>query len=145
MDPIGFGLENFDVLGRWRTEDAGGKPIDNRGELPDGTVFEGPEQLKEVLFKQKHLLIRNLTAKLLGYALGRGLTLEEQCTVDQIVQDVEKNDYSAHTLLTGVVRSIPFRYQAGTVPNTPVTQLPVSGNNGDAGPGSGNNNEEKRP
>jgi hypothetical protein len=128
IDPIGFGLENFDVLGRWRTEEAG-KPIDNRGELPDGSVFEGPEQLKQVLMKQKHLVMRNLTTKLLGYALGRGLTLEEQCTVDQVVQDLEKTNYSAHTLITGIVRSIPFRYQAGTVPNKPVSVAAFSGDN----------------
>lgn len=110
IDPLGFALENYDVLGRWRTEDAG-KPIDAKGELPDGTTFDGPEQLRSVLLERKHLFIRNLTSKMLGYALGHGLTLEDNCTVDRIVAAVEKNDYSAHTLIREIVLSVPFRYQ----------------------------------
>ena len=62
------------MLGRWRTEDAG-KPIDAKGELPDGTAFEGPDQLKAALMRKKDLFVRNLINKVLGYALGRGLTL----------------------------------------------------------------------
>jgi uncharacterized protein DUF1588/uncharacterized protein DUF1592/uncharacterized protein DUF1587/uncharacterized protein DUF1585/uncharacterized protein DUF1595 len=119
IDPIGFGLENYDVLGRWRTED-GGKPIDSKGELPDGTTFDGPDQLKAVLLGKKDLFIRHLTSKMLGYALGRGLTLEDSCTVDQIVADLQKNDYKAHTLIQGIVLSVPFRYQAGSNPRTAV-------------------------
>ena len=113
IDPIGFGLENYDVLGRWRTEDAG-KPIDAKGELPDGTTFEGPEQLKAALLGQEGSVHPPLTNKMLGYALGRGLTLEDSCTVDRIVAEVAKNDYKAHTLIQGIVLSVPFRYQAGT-------------------------------
>jgi hypothetical protein len=118
IDPVGFGLENYDVLGRWRAEDAG-QPIDNRGELPDGTMFAGPEGLKSVLFKRKGLFIRNLTGKMLGYALGRGLTMEDACTVEQIALKVEADDYRAQTLVREIVNSIPFRYQAGTVPGAP--------------------------
>ena len=119
IDPIGFGLENYDVLGRWRTEDAG-KPIDAKGELPDGTAFDGPDQLRAVLLGKKDLFIRHLTTKMLGYALGRGLTLEDSCTVDGIVADLQKNDYRAHILIQGIVLSIPFRYQAGTDARTAV-------------------------
>jgi hypothetical protein len=113
IDPLGFGLENYDVLGRWRTEDAG-KPIDAKGVLPDGTAFDGPDELKKVLLSRKDLFVRHLTSKLLGYALGRGLTLEDSCTVNGIVAQLEKNDYKAHTLIHGIVMSVPFRYQAGT-------------------------------
>jgi hypothetical protein len=120
IDPLGFGLENYDVLGRWRTEDAG-KPIDAKGELPDGTAFDGPDQLKQVLLARKDLFVRHLTSKLLGYALGRGLTLEDSCTVDTIVADLEKNEYKAHTLVQGIVMSVPFRYQAGTNRGLPVS------------------------
>ena len=60
IDPLGFALENYDVLGRWRTEDAG-KPIDAKGELPDGTTFEGPDQLKAALMRKKDLFVRNFT------------------------------------------------------------------------------------
>jgi hypothetical protein len=94
IDPLGFALENFDVLGRWRSEDSG-KPIDAKGELPDGTVFEGPDQLKAALLRKKDLFVRNLVNKVLGYALGRGLTLQDSCTVDSIVAEVERNNYRA--------------------------------------------------
>jgi hypothetical protein len=121
IDPLGFALENYDVLGRWRTEDAG-RPIDARGELPDGTVFEGPDQLKAALMQRKGLFVRNLTNKLLGYALGRGLTLQDSCTVDSIVAEVERSNYSAHVLINAVVMSVPFRYQGA--PPAKVKQMP---------------------
>jgi hypothetical protein len=81
--------------------------------MPDGKTVDGPDQLKAVLMERKGLFIRNLTTKVLGYALGRGLTLQDTCTVDAIVAEVERNNYSAHTLINAVVMSIPFRYQAG--------------------------------
>jgi hypothetical protein len=110
IDPLGFALENFDVLGRWRTEDAG-KLIDAKGELPDGTVFEGPDQLKAALMSKKDLFVRNFVNKVLGYALGRGLTLQDSCTVDSIVAEVERNNYRAQALVNAIVMSVPFRYQ----------------------------------
>jgi hypothetical protein len=113
IDPLGFSLENYDVVGRWRELDSG-KPIDSKGELPDGTIFNGASGLKKVLMEHKGLFIRNLTAKLLGYALGRGLTLTDQCTVDRITREVEKQGWSAHTLVREIVLSVPFRYQQGT-------------------------------
>jgi hypothetical protein len=108
IDPLGFGLENYDVLGRWRDE-TDGQPIDSKGTLPDGTEFAGPEELKQVLMRRKDQVMRNLTAKLLGYALGRGLTHEDYCTVDEIVAKLEADDYRAQTLILGIVHSIPFR------------------------------------
>lgn len=121
IDPLGFALENFDPLGRWRTEDSG-KPIDNAGELSDGRKFAGPDELKAVLLEKKSLFIRNLTRKMLGYALGRGLTLKDSCVVDDIVAQLEKNDYSSQTLMNAVVLSMPFRYRQGAT-QRPVTQL----------------------
>jgi hypothetical protein len=118
IDPLGFGLENYDVLGLWRTED-GGKAIDSKGVLPDGATFDGPDEMKKILMEKKDLLVRNLTVKLLGYSLGRGLTLEDHCSVDRIVDAVKKENYSAHTLILEIVRSVPFRYQVGTAPNIP--------------------------
>jgi hypothetical protein len=112
IDPLGFALENYDVLGRWRTEDAG-RPIDNEGELPDGTKFRGPDELKAVLLTRKELFLRNLTNKMLGYALGRGLTLADSCTVDAILAELAMHDYRARTLIDAIVLSTPFRYQAG--------------------------------
>ena len=122
IDPLGFALENFDVLGRWRTE-VGGKPIDARGELSDGTAFEGPDQLKAALMGKKDLFIRNLVNKVLGYALGRGLTLQDSCTVDSIVAEVERNNYRAQALVNAVVMSVPFRYQEAAAPSSGAKQI----------------------
>jgi len=82
--------------------------------LIDGTKIQGAAQLKAVLLERKDLFIRNLTSKMLGYALGRGLTLNDSCTVDAIVAKVRDNNYSALSLIDGIVSSVPFRYQAGT-------------------------------
>jgi hypothetical protein len=111
IDPLGFGLENYDVLGRWRTTEESGATIDATGELPDGTRFDGPEQLKAMLLSRKDVFIRHLTSKMLGYALGRGLTLQDACTVDAIVATLKQDDYKAQTLLDEIVLSVPFRYQ----------------------------------
>jgi hypothetical protein len=110
IDPLGFALENYDVLGRWRaTED--GQPLDTTGELSDGTKFNGPRELKTALLQRKHLVIRNLTAKMLGYALGRGLILSDSCVVDAIVDQVAAHNYSGQTLIHAIVDSVPFRYR----------------------------------
>ncbi|MBK5294005.1 MAG: DUF1588 domain-containing protein [Acidobacteriia bacterium] len=114
MDPLGFALENYDVIGRWRDEESG-KPVDNSAELSDGTKFHGPDQLRKVLLDRKDLFMRNLASKMLGYALGRGLTLQDSCTVDQIVAHVRENEYSAQSLVEAIVLSVPFRYQTGRV------------------------------
>jgi hypothetical protein len=111
IDPLGFALENYDVIGRWRGDD-GGQPIDAKGQLPDGTVFEGPDQLKAAIMQRKALFVRNLTNKMLGYALGRGLTLQDSCTVDSIVAELERSNYSAHALINAVVMSAPFRQRS---------------------------------
>jgi len=111
IDPLGFALENYDPIGRWRDDD-GGKPIDASGEMLDNTKFNGPDELKAVLLERKDLFIRNLTSKMLGYALGRGLTLKDSCTVDNIVAQLKDNNYSAQTLIEAIVLSVPFREQA---------------------------------
>lgn len=113
IDPLGFALENYDSLGRWR-DDHAGTPLDASAELSDGTQFYGPEGLRTALLERKDLFIRNLTRKMLGYALGRGLTLRDSCTVDEIVTKVKADDYSARTLIEEVVLSTPFLYQEGS-------------------------------
>jgi hypothetical protein len=129
IDPLGFALENYDAIGRWRTEDAG-KPIDASGEFAGGAKIDGPDQLKKFLLDRKDLFVRNLTNKMLGYALGRGLTLQDSCTVDAIVAEMKQNKYSAQTLIEGIVLSVPFRNQAPTpahvpsVPNPPRSKEP---------------------
>lgn len=130
IDPLGFGLENYDVLGRWRTEDSG-QPIDSRGQLPDGATFAGPAELKQVALSRKDDFVRHLTAKMLGYALGRSLTHEDACAVDQIVEQVQQQDYRSHALIMGIVESIPFRYKAGSH-DAPVSAQPASSSQGTA-------------
>jgi len=110
IDPLGFALENYDFIGRWRDQDAG-KPVDNHGELPDGTKVDGPLSLKAALMERKELFVRNLTTKMLGYALGRGLTLADTCTVDRIMDELRQNDYKAQKLIELVILSVPFQYQ----------------------------------
>ncbi|MBL8210437.1 MAG: DUF1592 domain-containing protein [Bryobacterales bacterium] len=112
IDPWGFALENFDVMGKWRTEDMGA-PVDAKSKLPDGTVIEGVQGLKNLLMERKDLVIRNLTSKMMGYALGRSLTLEDYCAVDAIVEKLKKERYSSQALIREIVLSTPFRYQAG--------------------------------
>jgi len=110
MDPIGFGLENFDPIGRWRDEQAG-LPIDATGELPSGETFAGPRELKDILLKRKEDFARNLARKMLGYALGRSLTRYDQCVVDDCVEALQKTDYRPSALFTEIVLSYPFRHR----------------------------------
>jgi hypothetical protein len=123
IDPLGFALENYDALGGWRDQDAG-KPVDTSAELSDGTKFNGPEELKAYLMEHKDLVVRNLAAKMLGYALGRGLTIKDSCVVDSIVAQVKENDYKAQSLIEAVVLSVPFRYQAAGVPGQKEVRKP---------------------
>ena len=115
LDPMGFSLENYDVLGRWREEE-NGHPIDAAATLPDGTQFNGPHELKALLLERKDQIFRQFTKKMLGYALSRGLTYEDYGTVDRLVEDLKKHNYASHRLILGIVNSVPFRYKAGTDP-----------------------------
>jgi hypothetical protein len=110
IDPLGFALENYDALGQWRTADAG-KPIDNAGELPDGSRFQGPDELRALLLQRKDLFLRNLTSRMLGYALGRGLIRTDACTVDSIMAQLKTSGYKSQSLIEGIVMSLPFSYQ----------------------------------
>ena len=116
MDPLGFGLENFDVVGKWRSE-LNGEPVDSLGELPDGTQFNGPRELRTLLLTRKDEFIRHFARKMLGYALARGLTNEDACVVDEIVQKLRNDDYKSHTLVFEIIMSRPFRYKQITFNN----------------------------
>ena len=107
IDPLGFALENYDVLGRWRDHESG-TAIDATGKLPDDTQLDGPDSLKAALLQRKRQFLRNLTKRLLGYALGRGLTPADACAVETIVTNVEQQEFGAWSLLREVVRSDPF-------------------------------------
>jgi hypothetical protein len=113
MDPIGFGLENFDGIGGWREKD-GGFAIDPSGELVSGEHFAGAAELKKILVKEKREeFLRCLAGKMLTYALGRGLEFYDKCAVDEVVANMEKNRYRFSSLIMGVVKSTPFQMRRG--------------------------------
>ena len=107
IDPLGFALDNYDVLGRWRVEE-GGTAIDAAATLSDGKVIDGPGGLKSMLLDRRELFLRNLSRRMLGYALGRGLTPADACAVETIVDRVEKEEYAAWALVRQIVLSEPF-------------------------------------
>ena len=108
LDPIGFGLENFDAIGRWRDRDSNGKPIDATGELPGGERFSSPKDLKAIIAGRTDALSRNLVEKLLAYALGRRLEGYDEIVADNLVQEVAEDGYRMQTLIKSVVTSYPF-------------------------------------
>jgi hypothetical protein len=112
MDPLGFGLENYDPIGRWRTED-GKAPIAVGGTLPNGTEFTTPAELKLLLTKELPEFTRNLTEKMLTYAMGRGLEGYDKLLVREIVAKMDKSEYRFHTLIREIANSLPFQARRG--------------------------------
>lgn len=110
IDPIGFGLENYDPLGRWRA-DLHGMPIDAVGVLPSGETFDGPKALKAILLNRRDDIMRNLSRKMLGYALGRSLTQFDGCVVDRCIERLQEEGYRSSVLVTEIVLSYPFRHR----------------------------------
>ena len=108
LDPIGFGLENFDAIGRWRDKDDSGGPIDAAGELPGEKRFSNPRELKAIIAARKDELARNLTRKLLAYALCRQLEGYDEIVVDQLMAVIAKDGYRMQTLISEIVTSYPF-------------------------------------
>jgi len=108
MDPLGFSLENFDVTGKWRTHDEGGK-IDASGKLPNGAVFSGPQGLKHLLLSRPEEFVNATVARLLTYALGRELDTRDQPTIRQIMRETEANRYRFEDLVAAIVNSVPFQ------------------------------------
>ncbi len=111
LDPIGFGLENFDAIGRWRDEDDTGGAIDAAGELPGGKHFSTPRELKTIIAARKDDLARNLTGKLLAYALCRQLEGYDEIVLDQLMETIAKDGFRMQTLITEIVTSYPFTHR----------------------------------
>ena len=111
LDPIGFGLENFDAIGRWRDQDDTGGAIDAAGELPGGKRFASPKELKTIIAGRTGDLARNLTEKLLAYALCRQLEGYDEIVVDQLMEVIAKDGYRMQTLITEIVTSYPFTHR----------------------------------
>ncbi|MFO1066075.1 MAG: DUF1592 domain-containing protein [Pirellulales bacterium] len=118
LDPLGFALENYDAIGRFRKEE-NGSPIDAEGSLPSGQKIAGSDGVKQLLMERKEQFVRHLVTKMLGYALGRGLVDSDYCVVDTICDDLEQNGYQAQRLVMGIVRSVPFRYRLDRAAEAP--------------------------
>ncbi len=110
IDPIGFGLENFDAIGRWRDTD-NGQPVDATGTLPSGERFEGPVELKEILLGRRVEFARMVSSQMLKFALGRDLEYYDEPTIQEISQDLIRSDFRASTLVARIVSSYPFRFR----------------------------------
>jgi len=108
MDPLGFALENFDAVGRWRTSE-GGVPVETSGNLPDGRQFTGVTGLEQALLSRPEVLVSAITEKLATYGLGRGLESYDAPAVRKIVRDSRASDYRFSSLILGVVNSTPFQ------------------------------------
>ena len=108
MDPLGFALENFDAIGKWRTAE-GGRPIDASGVLPDGAAFDGPAGLRRMLAERRTEIVEAVTAKLMTYALGRGVETADMPAIRRIVREAAESDYRWSSVVLGIVRSTPFQ------------------------------------
>jgi hypothetical protein len=114
MDPIGFALENYDGVGRWRREDAGA-PIDATGKLPDGTEFSGPAGLNRLLLtKYRDDVVRTATEKLLTYALGRGVEYYDYPAIRSIVREAARDESRVSSWILAIVNSAPFQMRKGS-------------------------------
>ena len=109
MDPLGLALENYDATGRWRSQDVGGLPIDASGTFPDGTRFEGPSGLRELLLQRREQFVGTVTEKLLAYALGRGPEHYDRPVVRGIRRNASFDNYRWSSVIVGIVKSPPFR------------------------------------
>jgi hypothetical protein len=118
MDPLGFGFENFDGIGRWRTMD-GEFPVDPAGDLPSGESFKTPKQLRSILLAHRDEFARCLTEKMLTYALGRGLEYYDKCAIDIITNRLRQGDYRFSVLIQAIVESDPFQRKRTTKDQSP--------------------------
>jgi len=110
MDPLGFALENYDGLGGWRASTAPGSgPIDSSGTLPDGTAFNGPAGLREVLMKKQDMFVYNFTERLLTYALGRGVEEYDHAALRKITREAAADNQKWSSIILGIVNSTPFQ------------------------------------
>jgi hypothetical protein len=108
MDPVGFAMESYDAVGRYRTNDEG-RPLDIAGELPDGSKFDGVDGLQRALLARPELFVSTLGEKLLTYAIGRGAEDYDAPAVRKVVRDAAAKDYKFSSLILGIVNSTPFQ------------------------------------
>lgn len=111
IDPLGFGLENFDAVGRWRE---GVRGLDASGSLPTGEKFNGPAELKRIIVQRQDEFTRNLAERLLSYALGREMEYYDECAVREVKSALEKDGHRFSALVKGIVKSYPFQHRRNT-------------------------------
>jgi hypothetical protein len=111
LDPIGFGLENFDAIGQWREKNDEGLAIDSAGKLSNGKGFSSPAELKGLLAQKESDLARNLTERLMAYALGRQLGGYDEIVIDRILTNVAKEGYRTRSIISEVITSYLFTYR----------------------------------
>jgi len=111
LDPIGFGLENFDAIGRWRDRNEAGVAIDSAGRLPTGAAFSNPAELKRLLAGRESDLARNLTERLMAHALGRQLEGYDEVVIDQLMARIAGDEYRVRTIITEVIASYLFTHR----------------------------------
>jgi mono/diheme cytochrome c family protein len=122
MDPLGFALENFDGLGQWREKEPGGT-IDPTGQLADGTPIDGPVALRKAVLERREMFVRALTEKLMTYALGRGVELDDKPLVRKVARDAAARDYRWSAIVLGIVRSAPFQMKKAPAPEPDARQV----------------------
>ena len=108
--PLGYALENFDPIGRWRETDAG-RAVDASGTLADGTQIHGPAALRDAILSRPDIFVGTVTQKLMTYALARGVEPQDMPAVRAIVRDAAQDDYKFSALVLGVVNSVPFQWK----------------------------------
>ena len=109
MDPLGFALENFDGIGQWRDTIGLGSAVDASGVLPDGTKFDGPAGLRDVLYSRRDMFVETFAEGLLTYALGRGVEEYDRPVLRQIMREAASEDYRWSSVILGIINSAPFQ------------------------------------
>ena len=116
MDPLGLALENFNAIGEWRTMNTDQTPIDASGQLPNGTQFSGPAQLREALWNDREQFARTFIQSMLTYGLGRGLEYYDMPAVRKVMSESVRDNYSLSSIVMNVVESQPFQMRRSTTP-----------------------------
>ena len=108
MDPLGFALENYSAIGKWRTTESG-QPIDVSGNFPDGTKFGSPGEFKQALMSRQDDFVKTVMAKLMTYALGRGVEAYDMSAVRSILRNTAPTNYKWSGIIMGIITSTPFQ------------------------------------
>jgi hypothetical protein len=123
IDPIGLALENYDLVGKWRTSD-NGLPIDASGVMVDGTPLNGPEDLRSAILSRSNLFVETLIEKLMTFALGRHVTYGDMPAIRRIAREAEKQGDRFSAIVLGIVKSEPFQMRTGSAPAIPHERTP---------------------